>query len=124
MSLSRFLYAWFLGDIPEGMVVDHIDNDPFNNKLENLQLLTPEENLKKRFEDNPDNCRNQFDVIKKRELNSKIGNAYKEAQSILVDITNTLAEIGKSKPDFAEKELELLVEDLKERYADVTRYEK
>ncbi len=105
------------------MEVDHIDNDPFNNKLENLQLLTPEENLKKRFIDNPDACRNQFDVIKKRELNSKIGNAYKEAQSILVDITNTLAEIGKSKPDFAEKELELLVEDLKDRYNDVVRYE-
>ena len=79
IPLQRFLYAWFIGDVPDGMVVDHIDNNPFNNSLDNLQLLTQGENLKKRFRDNPDNCRNQFDVIKKRELNSKIGDAYKEA---------------------------------------------
>ena len=61
ISLSRFLYAWFKGPIPAGYEVDHKDNDPFNNSLDNLQLLTPEENNRKRFEDHPGcKCFNQF----------------------------------------------------------------
>ena len=123
IPLARLIYAWFYGEVPEGMEIDHIDNDPFNNNIDNLQIVSVEENLKKRFQDNPDACRNQFDAIKKKELNIRISNSYKEAQSILVDITNMLTEIGKSKPNFAEKELELLVEDLKDRYNDVVRYE-
>lgn len=48
LLLSRVLYAWFKGDIPDGYDVDHIDNNSMNNSLDNLQLLTREENLKKR----------------------------------------------------------------------------
>lgn len=47
IALSRVLYAWFNGSIPKGYVVDHIDNDPFNNQLENLQIITRSENTKK-----------------------------------------------------------------------------
>lgn len=45
------------------MVIDHIDNNPFNNRVKNLQKLTPEENLRKRFEDNPDGGRNQWSFM-------------------------------------------------------------
>lgn len=48
LLLSRVLYAWFKGDIPDGYDVDHIDNNSMNNSLDNLQLLTRKENLKKR----------------------------------------------------------------------------
>lgn len=61
---SRLVYAYFIGDIPDDYDVDHIDNDPYNNKLSNLRLLTREENLKKRFMDNPDNPKNQWQYIK------------------------------------------------------------
>jgi hypothetical protein len=39
----------FLGHVPCGykVVVDHIDNDPLNNKLQNLQLITARENSSK-----------------------------------------------------------------------------
>lgn len=47
IGVHRVVYAWFNNEIPEGMVVDHIDNNPRNNHLDNLQLLTPEENLAK-----------------------------------------------------------------------------
>lgn len=60
IPLSRLVYAWFNGDIPDGYVVDHIDNDSFNNDPKNLQLLTIEENLAKRFEDNPEAWTNQW----------------------------------------------------------------
>ena len=54
IPLSRLIYVWFIGDIPDGYVVDHINNDSFDNRPENLQLLTVGDNLKKRFEDNPE----------------------------------------------------------------------
>lgn len=47
-ALSRLVYLYFIGDIPEGYDVDHIDGDTFNNLPENLQLLTRKENLAKR----------------------------------------------------------------------------
>ena len=59
IPLSRLVYVWYKGDIPDGYQVDHIDNDSFNNDPNNLQLLTIEENLRKRFEDNPDAWTNQ-----------------------------------------------------------------
>lgn len=61
IPLSRLLYVWFIDDITEpGMQVDHIDNDPYNNELDNLQLLTIEDNLAKRFHDNPEAWTNQW----------------------------------------------------------------
>ena len=50
IPLSRFIYVWFNGDIPDGYIVDHINGDSFDNRPENLQLITVGDNLKKRFE--------------------------------------------------------------------------
>ena len=50
INLHRAIYAWFKGDIPQGMVIDHIDNKHethYDNRPENLQLLTQAENLAK-----------------------------------------------------------------------------
>mgnify|MGYP002526378170 CR=1 FL=1 len=64
-SLSRFLYAYFKGDIPDGYVIDHRNNDQFDNDLDNLQMLTIKQNNRKRFEDNPDFRVNQWGKRKK-----------------------------------------------------------
>lgn len=50
IGLHRIMWAWHYGEVPEGMVVDHIDNkhetlDDY--RLENLQLLSPRDNLAK-----------------------------------------------------------------------------
>ena len=50
---AQRLLAWcFLGPFSADdfklMVVDHIDNDPRNNHLENLKVVTQEENLRRR----------------------------------------------------------------------------
>ena len=50
IGLHRIMWAWHYGEVPEGMVVDHIDNkhetlDDY--RLENLQLLSQRDNLAK-----------------------------------------------------------------------------
>lgn len=50
IGLHRAMWAWFNGEVPEGYVVDHINNR--HGMLEdyqmfNLQILTPAENLEK-----------------------------------------------------------------------------
>ena len=50
ITLHRAIYAWFVGNIPQGLVVDHIDNKHethYDNRPENLQLLTQAENISK-----------------------------------------------------------------------------
>lgn len=60
-SVHRFIYQCFNGIIPQDLQIDHIDNNPSNNKLQNLQLLTSSENTKKIHIDNPNYvCNNQF----------------------------------------------------------------
>lgn len=42
--VHRLLYEAVYGEIPEGMTVDHIDDDRTNNHISNLQLLPRGEN--------------------------------------------------------------------------------
>lgn len=44
LNVHRLVYEAFNGKIPEGMQVNHIDEDKSNNRLENLNLMTPKEN--------------------------------------------------------------------------------
>lgn len=64
IPLSRVLYVWFKEDIPDGYVIDHKNNDPFDNRLSNLKMTTIEQNLKKRFVDNPGCYVNQWAAMK------------------------------------------------------------
>lgn len=42
--IARLVYEAFVGKIPNGMQVNHIDEDPSNNFLFNLNLMTPKQN--------------------------------------------------------------------------------
>ena len=65
IPLSRFVYAWFRKVAHEKMDIEHIDNNPYNNALSNLRECTREENLAKRFIDDPTNPVNQWEAMKK-----------------------------------------------------------
>ena len=44
----RIIWKAFNGKIPNGYDIDHIDGNHLNNRLDNLQLITHNENIKKR----------------------------------------------------------------------------
>ena len=44
-KISNLIWSRFNGPIPPGMVVDHVNDDPMDNRLENLQLLTYKQNF-------------------------------------------------------------------------------
>lgn len=48
IPLARLMLAWFEGEIAGNMDADHIDGNPMNNHLSNLQILSRRENLAKR----------------------------------------------------------------------------
>lgn len=41
---NRVIWVWHHGDIPDGMMVDHIDGDTTNNRIGNLRLGTNQQN--------------------------------------------------------------------------------
>ncbi len=43
--VHRLVWESFIGEIPEGMEIDHINSNRLDNRLENLQLVTKKENL-------------------------------------------------------------------------------
>lgn len=43
----RIIYKYLIGPIPEGMEIDHIDNNRHNNLLSNLRCVNKSENSKK-----------------------------------------------------------------------------
>ena len=45
--VHRFVYECFNGIIPDGKVIDHVNNIKDDNRLCNLQLMTQQENCKK-----------------------------------------------------------------------------
>lgn len=50
--VHRIIWISQNGIIPEGYCIDHINNDKTDNRITNLQLLTPQENSSKAADDN------------------------------------------------------------------------
>lgn len=47
LGVHRVVYAWYNRIAPTGFVIDHINNDKTDNRLDNLQLFTPQQNINK-----------------------------------------------------------------------------
>lgn len=45
--VHRLVWLAFKGEIPQGYEIDHIDENKHNNRLDNLQLVTHSQNVKK-----------------------------------------------------------------------------
>jgi hypothetical protein len=47
MLVHRIVWIMFNGDIPDNLVVNHIDNNSLNNRIDNLELVSKRENSQK-----------------------------------------------------------------------------
>ena len=47
VTMHKVVWVMHNSDVPNNMTIDHIDENPFNNSIENLQLLTAIENTQK-----------------------------------------------------------------------------
>lgn len=69
MLIHRLVYITFVGNIPKGMDIDHIDGNKQNNHLDNLQCVSRKEHIRKTIRQNPDTIKgllrhNQITKIK------------------------------------------------------------
>jgi hypothetical protein len=48
----RVIWEMFNGEIPQGLVINHIDNDYLNNKISNLEVVSTKENNHKTYQHN------------------------------------------------------------------------
>ena len=47
--VHRVVWEEHHGKIPDGMQIDHINNNPIDNRIENLQLVTKKQNLQRKM---------------------------------------------------------------------------
>jgi len=47
--IHRLIYETFIGEIPDGHEIDHIDGDTTNNEISNLQTIKPRDNKLKYY---------------------------------------------------------------------------
>ncbi len=62
-NVHRIIWEILYGPIPSGMVIDHLDRNPFNNDISNLELKTPTKN-NRNVSKNPRNTSGETGVVK------------------------------------------------------------
>ena len=86
-SVHSVVYEAFNGKVVEGMCIDHIDNNPLNNSLFNLQVMTLRDNARK--DGNILNL-STAEVIRERRLSgesgAKLAVEYGISQQVVCDI--------------------------------------
>lgn len=80
--VHRLVYETLMGDIPQELTIDHIDANPQNNSIENLQILTRENNMRKALKNKKSPKRFMYQLYKnniyvgtfdRKELGKNIG---------------------------------------------------
>lgn len=74
IRVHRLVAELFIGPIPNGYVVDHIDTDVTNNRVDNLRICTQYENIH-----NPKTEEHHLTAMRKRSGDIEYSNIMKEA---------------------------------------------
>ena len=51
-KLHRIVYMFFNGAICENLVINHIDGNKLNNKIDNLEAISQKQNIQHAFKNN------------------------------------------------------------------------
>ena len=103
IMLHTVIYAWYKGEVPLGYDIDHVDNNSFNNNINNLELVTHEENIRR----SPNRGNNQWYYIKGYDKES-----WAKRQQELNDIRNNVRLRKELKPQY-ELYIKILKNDIK-----------
>ena len=79
--VHRIVAEAFIGEIPKGMAVNHIDGDKTNNHIRNLEIITYSENIRHADANGLRECAKGED-----NGSSKLSNI--EAEELIIDIKN------------------------------------
>lgn len=74
--VHRLVYLTFIGEIPEGMVIDHIDGNTSNNSVDNLRCVTLSQNRQ-----NPNTAYKNFKSVLQIDRNT--GEVIQEFPSVI-----------------------------------------
>ena len=62
--VHRLVYKTIINDIPDELTIDHIDNNPLNNNIENLQLMSRAGNTQKALKNKKSSKRFKYKLYK------------------------------------------------------------
>ena len=83
ISVQRLVYAWHNGVAHKGMVIDHKDENKLNNSIDNLQEITPSQNIRKsRKAGSPIILKKKVNVVDMADEYNKTMEAYEEAKRV------------------------------------------
>ena len=89
--VHRVVWTAFMGDIPKGMEVDHIDGNKQSNHLDNLRLVTPKQNkqnyrtLEKYRQTNAGKGRNHTVAVERLDMEGNVLEIYPSMESVKED---------------------------------------
>lgn len=81
IRVHRMVYETFVGEIPEDMVIDHINTIRDDNRLENLRVTTQKENNNNPLTKQKRKGKTRSEESKKRISESKKGNTNKRGKT-------------------------------------------
>lgn len=81
--VHRLVYEAFKGTIPDGYIVNHIDEDRGNNTLSNLEIITNSQNIKHFHEYNE---QKSYDISVYKKEDDSFVSRYSSLRSLCVDL--------------------------------------
>ena len=98
--LHRYIWEWYNGTIPKGYDIHHKDHNKFNNEIDNLELLSKANHLKRHIEEMTEETKqkNRLGALGKKCIHNEFETKYIKSEELDFYLNNGW-KIGKHKKD-------------------------